>query len=179
MPDFSHKTTAELETLLANYRRLGKDQTDTFLALLAERDRRATGKDRLMPGRSLALLREAARQKTYVTYGEVARASDLKWSNTLRARMSGPGGHLDRLMDFCHSHHLPLLPALCVNQENRESGALDAAALAGFANGARRLGLLVTDEEAFLRQSQKACFAWGATAPAAAPPGPPAAPAMP
>jgi hypothetical protein len=166
MPDFSTKTPAELDTLLGNYRRLGKARSETFIALLAERERRAAAKDRLSIDRSLALLKQAAQQHAYVTYGELAKASDQKWSNTIRARMSGPNGHLDRLLDICHSQHLPLLSALCVNQDGQATGTLDEPARAGFANGARRLGITMTDEDQFYRQCQQECFTWGAAQPA-------------
>jgi hypothetical protein len=187
MLDFAGKTTAELETLIANYRRLGQERSQTYVALLAERERRVVDKDQLLVDRSLELLKQAARQKIYVTYGDLAKASQQKWSNTIRARMSGPNGHLDRLLDICHSQGLPLLTALCVNENGRGTGLLDPPARAGFINGARRLGRLVTNEDEFYKTCQRECFVWGLNHPeatpvtpddqATAPPGPPAAPA--
>jgi hypothetical protein len=158
VPDFSEKTLAELETLLNNYRRLGKERSEAYLALLAQRERRAANKDQLMVDRSLELLKQAARQKVYVTYGDLAKASQQQWSNTIRARMSGPGGHLDRLLDICHGQGLPLLTALCVNEAGRQTGVLDPPAKAGFVSGARRLGRLVTDDDEFYRTCQRECF---------------------
>ncbi len=79
---------------------------------------------------------------------------------TRAAYMNGSGGHLDTLLDVCHARELPLLTALCVNQQGIKTGALEPSALKGFANGARRLGHPVDDPEKFLKECQAACFNW-------------------
>ncbi len=57
--------------------------------------------------------------------------------------MNGEGGHLDRLLDMCHARGLPLLTAICVNQEGLRTGHLSREALAGFIKGIRRRGYQV------------------------------------
>jgi hypothetical protein len=53
--------------------------------------------------------------------------------------MNGPRGHLDRLVEICHVRGLPLLTALCVNQQGASTGDLSEEALRGFINAANRL----------------------------------------
>jgi hypothetical protein len=159
--DIVEKSDQDSATLIANYQRLRKEQTPAFAALLAERDRRAAGKDQLDLALSLEAFKAAAKEHRYVTYGDLSQASGQTWNHTIRARMSGLNGHLDRMLDVCHQQDLPLLTALCVNQKNRKSGELDAFSRTGFYGGAKRLGLLVTDEETFYRRCQQECFDWG------------------
>ena len=73
------------------------------------------------------------------------------------------GGHLDRLLDICHARGLPLLTAICVNQEGLRDGRLSPEALAGFVKGVRRLGYqaLTSEAETFLRKCQQECLEWG------------------
>lgn len=46
--------------------------------------------------------------------------------------MNGPHGHLDRLLELSYARGLPLLTAICVNQDRLEEGELGDEALAGF-----------------------------------------------
>lgn len=108
----------------------------------------------------MSLLQQAAIEQRCVSYGEIAAANDVEW-NTARHRMNGANGHLDRLLDHCHARGLPMLPAICVNKAGLASGELEASALAGFAEGARRLGYAVTDELAFHHEHRDECWAWG------------------
>jgi hypothetical protein len=105
--DIVEKSDQDSETLIANYQRLRKEQTPAFAALLAERDRRAAGKDQLDLALSLEALKAAAKEHRYVTYGDLSQASGQTWNHTIRARMSGPNGHLDRMSDICHQRGLP------------------------------------------------------------------------
>jgi len=75
--------------------------------------------------------------------------------------MNGASGHLDVLLDVCHARRLPLLTAICVNQQGLRTGELEPHSLDGFAKGARRLGYPVTDPHAFLKERQRECFDWG------------------
>ena len=103
---------------------------------------------------------DAARKGRFTTYGDLAAASNLEWSQA-RHRMNGVGGHLDRLLDVCHARGLPLLTAICVNKSAVSTGQLEPHSLEGFANGARRLGYIVADPAAFLMETQARCFEWG------------------
>ena len=113
--------------------------------------------------RSLDLLKRAAREHRFVSYGDLATASGLTWSYTIRARMSRSKGHLDCLLDICHGQGLPLLTALCVNKKNLETGELSEFSLSGFADGARRLGYTIQDEKTFFKRCQRESFEWGRT----------------
>ena len=73
----------------------------------------------------------------------LAQASGGPW-NQARHLMNGPRGHLDRLIEICHARGLPLLAALCVNQQGAKTGELSDEALSGFVNAAKRLGHKIT-----------------------------------
>ncbi len=161
MRNFSAFNLAQLEQLVVNYNRGGAVHGEDYAALLREREVKSSSSRKLDIYSSLALLKSKARAQSFVSYGEIAMASGLRWSNELRARMSGPKGHLDRLLDLCRHERLPMLTALCVNKQNTETGLLEDAVLAGFVAGARRLGLVAGDEAAFLRDCQAECFRWG------------------
>ena len=109
---------------------------------------------------SIDVLRKAAIEGRCTSYGELAKASGVEWGKA-RLRMNGVGGHLDQLLDICHVRNLPLLTAICVNKDNVETGELDPKALKGFALGARRLGITVTDETAFHQAKKDECWEWG------------------
>ena len=159
--DFASYDLRQIEQLISNYRAKGAVHVEDFAALLQARDEKLQMASGLNLHRSLERLKQAALAGGFISYGELAAASGLAWTHTLRARMSGPKGHLDQLLDHCDNQQLPLLPSLCVNKQNLTTGALDHPSLKGFAAGARRIGLDVVDEEVFLRQCQEACFDWG------------------
>ena len=153
MSDFAAKTDAEINNWISNYERNGRTSDEFYHSLLEERARRQSKV--LKIEKSLALLIETARRGrgTFTTYGELAEASSIPWSRA-RHSMNGPKGHLDNLLDVCHARKLPLLTALCVNQQGVSDGMLEPTALTGFTNGARRLGYLITDEIAFLKNAR-------------------------
>ena len=162
--DLTAKTDGELNQWIANYESTnGGTKQTRYGELLEERARREQLKQKLSLDRSLECLKDAARRGVCITYGDLAAASGVGWSQA-RARMNGSGGHLERLLDLCHARGLPLLTAICVNQEGVAAGELGKEALAGFAAGARRLGSLVADERAFHHRCRDACFEWGRTA---------------
>ena len=156
--DLAQRTDEEIANQIANYER--KDRTDDplYRALVEERARRFG--DVLRPDVSIQHLVEAAKDGRFTTYGAMADANGVTWSEAYRP-MSGKGGHLDQLLDICHARGLPLLTAICVNKESIDTGELSPEALRGFVKGARRLRRKVTGEEAFLRECQEKCFAWG------------------
>ena len=159
--DFSGYDLASLECFVENYNREGLVYGDDFAALLRARETKLGERGEPNLYASLRLLQERARAQCFVSYGDLAHASGMAWTNTLRARMSGPKSHLDRLLDLCRSQRLPLLTAICVNKQNFETGLLKPYALSGFVACAKRLGYEVRDELAFLRQHQDECFRWG------------------
>ncbi len=161
--DFSKMTDAQVNQMIANHeRRPGGRELPKYLMLLEERACRAQLTQKLNLEKSMEQLRAAARCGVCITYGDLAKASSVAWSQA-RHQMNGANGHLDRLLDLCHARGLPLLTAICVNQAGVSTGELGEDALAGFATGARRLGLLVTEPRAFHHKCRDECWAWGKT----------------
>ncbi len=156
--ELTQKTDQEIANWIENHERLGKTEDALYRALVEERARRSG--DLLKPDVSIRYLIEAAKEGRFTTYGALAEANGVPWSKA-RHPMNGAGGHLDQLLDICHARGLPLLPSVCVNQQGVETGRLEPSALDGFAKGVRRLGYVFTDAEAFLRECQEKCFAWG------------------
>ncbi len=160
MLDLRAKTDEQINALIRNHEDKNARGLPIYPLLLEERAKRAQAKSPLDFNKSLALLREAAMKQLCVSYGQIAEASGVEWSKA-RHQMNGAKGHLDGLLDICHAKGLPMLPAICVNKTNRETGELDPSAVLGFAEGARRLGHSFSDAHAFHRARQEECWAWG------------------
>ena len=154
------KTDAEIDQWIYNHERKAETRAPLYLELLEERVRRTQRKGHLSIDKSLELLTQAAIEQRCVTYGDLAKASNIEWIQA-RHRMNGVNGHLDRLLDVCHARGMPMLPAICVNESGRATGELEPSALRGFVTGARRLGFLLSDELAFHHQAREECWRWG------------------
>jgi hypothetical protein len=161
--DLSTKTDEQINQMIANHERApGGRDLPKYPILLEERARRAQLTQKLNLEKSMEQLKAAARGGMCITYGDLAKASGVEWSQA-RHQMNGANGHLDRLLDLCHARGLPLLTAICVNQAGVSAGELGEDALAGFATGARRLGLVVADPRMFHHQCRNECWSWGKT----------------
>lgn len=158
--DLSARTDREIERWILNHEEKGQTGAPLYLLLLEERVRRAQATQKLSFEHSLEHLKRAAIDQRCTTYGALAAASGVEWSKA-RHQMNNTNGHLDRLLDICHLRGLPLLTAICVDQGGVSDGELVEQALAGFANGARRLGISVSDPLAFHHASRDACWTWG------------------
>ena len=158
--DLVKKTDSEIENWIKNHEAKGATSIPFYRQLLEERVRRAQAKQKLNFDRSLAHLKKSVIDQKCTTYGELAAASGVEWSQA-RHQMNGSNGHLDRLLDICHARELPLLTAICVNQGNVRDGELEEDALAGFVAAARRLGLSVGDPRVFHHESRDLCWKWG------------------
>jgi hypothetical protein len=159
--DLRTKTDKELDRWIDNYEaKPGATALQFYRELLEERGRRSEAKPGLKLERSLAHLKHAATQQVCTTYGDLAKASGVDWAKA-RRQMSGAGGHLDRLLDLCHVRELPLLTALCVNQDRVAEGELSEEALAGFLAGVKRLGRAVTDGRSYHHRCRDECWRWG------------------
>ena len=111
-------------------------------------------------GRSIEAIRAAAAEHRFISYGQIARASGVPWSMSVRSQMRP---HLEGVCDSMLKEAGAMISAVVVNQDNLQTGALDPQSLSGFADCARRLGLgIVEDREAFLREQQRLTFGWGA-----------------
>jgi hypothetical protein len=158
--DLTKKTDGELNQWITNHEVKGATATPLYRQLLAERAQRAQLTQRLDFKKSLDCLKQAAIHQVCITYGDLAAASGVEWSQA-RHQMNGVSGHLDRLYDLCLVHGLPPLTALCVNQAGVKTGELGDEALAGFVAAARRLGVAVDDPRRFPYQCRDECWRWG------------------
>jgi len=154
------KTDKDLDQWIGSYEREHQTALPLYFELLEERARRSQVSQRLNLDRTLEHLKDAAVRQVCTTYGNVAKASGVAWTQA-RRQMDGANGHLNRVSDLCHARRLPFLTALCVNQRDVEAGELKGEALAGFVACAKRLGFFITDEQAFHRQQRDLCWVWG------------------
>lgn len=160
--DLATKDDDQIDLLASRYESQGLTTDPFYRLILQERAKRQSMS--LKIDVSLRHLIASARAERFTTYGELANANGVPWSQA-RVHMRGSRNHLDRLLDICHVRGYPLLTAICVNQEGQTTGELGEEALRGFIAGAKRLGRVVTDEKGFLRDCQRECFTWAKTQP--------------
>ena len=158
--DLSSKSNSEIATWIKNHEKNKATTTPLYFQLLEERVRRAQLNQKLDFDKSLEHLKQTAIAQTCTTYGALAEASGVPWSQA-RHQMNGVNGHLDRLLDLCHALDLPLLTAICVNQGNVATGELGEDALNGFALGTDRIGRLIGDPLEFHHACREECWRWG------------------
>jgi len=158
--DIAGKTDQELKQWISNHERNGKTSLPLYHQLLEENARRAQAKQKLSLEKSMEHLKQTAIRQICTTYGDLAIASSVKWSQA-HHQMNGSAGHLELLLDLCHARGLPLLTAICVNQAGVATGELDTQALAGFVAAAKRLGFAVNDGRAFHHHHRDDCWLWG------------------
>jgi hypothetical protein len=155
--DLTLKSDAEIDTWVSNHERLKKTDTDLYRSLVAEKGRRH--------GRGLSIdvsmqaMMHAAKNGDFISYGEIAEANGIAWTKA-RHLMNGKHGHLDNLLAHCHANGLPLFTAIVVQKGKLETVDMDDFTLAGFVEGAERIGRSVTNAREFLRLCQEECFAW-------------------
>jgi hypothetical protein len=152
--DLSRFDNDGIEGAIRRHQEQGATDRPLYHALLAERSRRNS--KYLSVEKTLDLLIQTARQKSYTTYKRVAEANGIDFSK-VRYQV---GKHLDEIIDVCHSRGWPLLSSLCVKQNEVDSGNLSGDSLKGFIAGVRRHSIPVTDAYEFLRSAQAACFEW-------------------
>lgn len=157
MIDVTTLDDRQLTTLIENHRKQGATCKPLYAAAIAEYEARYTPNLRFQT--SLAYLVKAASDGRFVSYGELAEVNGAEWSKVRRPM----NRHLEALLDHAHRQGWPLLSAIVVNKQKLASGEMDATALAGFIKAARSLGYGITDERAFLKEQQLACFAWAKT----------------
>jgi hypothetical protein len=160
MAELASKSDSDIDQWIKNYETNKATSTPFYRELLEERARRTQLKHGLNLERSLARLKEAAVSQECIAYGDLAKASGIGWSRA-RHQMNGKHGHLDGLLELCYARALPLLTAICVNQDKLKEGELGDEALAGFVAGAKRLGFVVTDHRAFHHLCKEECWDWG------------------
>lgn len=103
----------------------------------------------------------AARNRSFISYGQIAKANGAEW-NEVRYEVNT---HLGDLLTFAAKRGWPLPSAIVVSQQNLHTGALDGSARQGFITAAEAAGFVVGDPAEFVREQQQAIFDWAPTAP--------------
>jgi hypothetical protein len=111
--------------------------------------------------RSISAILGAARRGSFISYGDVAKASGFEWSFTMNRLIPK---HLDLVLAKADAQGWPLITAIVVNKQNVRSGKLEERSLIGFVSCARKLGYEVSDgdREAFLGEQQRETFSFAA-----------------
>ena len=104
---------------------------------------------------------QAARQRKFLAYGELAKAQDVEWGSSRNHIFA----QLGKLLGLAYEKNWPLLSAIVLNQAHLADGLLEGAALTGFINDVKRKGIVVDDALAFLKAEQYKVFDWAPTAP--------------
>lgn len=104
---------------------------------------------------------EAARERRFISYGELAKANGALWKN-VRYKMNT---HLGDLVRIASERDWPMPSSIVVNQNNLKTGTLDGTAREGFITAAREFGFDVDDPAVFVKKQQDAMFAWAPDAP--------------
>jgi hypothetical protein len=156
--DVARLDTERLRNLIANYRTKRATNSPVYLNALRELEHRTGGG--LDFEKSYQAIREAARERRFLSYKELADASGAEWSKV----HYGVGGHLWRLVEYAHRKGWPMLSAIVVNQSNVATGKMEPGTLKGFIRAARDLDHVVTSESDFLREQQELVFRWGSSA---------------
>ena len=111
--------------------------------------------------KTYAAVLTTARNRSFITYGELAAASNIPW-NQARLQI---GRHLDSFTLLTSQRGCPLLSSIVVTKPNKGTGAIEGRQLEGLLAAAELAGLSVADPQTFVRQEQERVFAWAATAP--------------
>lgn len=117
----------------------------------------------LDPAVTTALIRETAGAGRFLSFGQVAAANGLGWARVRRSM----GGHLRAVCAASLAREGPMVSAIVVNRRHVGTGAMEDETLAGFLTAARELGFAWECGRSFLREQQRATFAWaeGASGP--------------
>ena len=153
--DVTKLTDEGLKNLMENHRRLDATSEPLYGAASVEWNRRHGGGLDLKT--SLAYLKAAARERRFVSYGELAEANGATWDK-VRYPMNA---HLWALVEHAHHRGWPMLSAMVVNKDRRQTGDMDPETLKGFIAAAEALKHHISDPAEFLREQQELCFQWG------------------
>ena len=104
---------------------------------------------------------DAARNKRFISYGDLAKANDADWQD-VRFEMYR---HLGDLVEIAAARDWPMPSAIVVNKDNIETGTLDGSARDGFIKAAEEFGFDVSNPTDFVEKQQQAVFDWAKAAP--------------
>jgi 5-methylcytosine-specific restriction enzyme B len=157
--DLDTLSVDQLKNLISNYESEGRTDSAVYQDAISLLDKKVSrGLDLRTTVKTLVA---AARNRKFISYGDVAIANGSDWSKVRRLMPI----HLDNVLSYCHQRRLPYLTAIVVSKPNLDTGRFDPENLKGFTNGLRRLGLKVTDQEEYARAEQNRVFDWAQTAP--------------
>jgi 5-methylcytosine-specific restriction protein B len=117
--------------------------------------------DQLDINKTYQAILDAARNRHFISYGELAQANNADWQK-VRYKMNH---HLGDLVAFAAARKWPLPSAIVVNQNNVTAGTLEGSALEGFITAAKESGFEITDPNTFVAEQQEAMFDWAPSAP--------------
>ncbi|HKM99862.1 MAG TPA: hypothetical protein VKG22_00735 [Stellaceae bacterium] len=152
--DVETLTIGQLENVIENHRRQRATTAPLYADALRELEKRK-GKG-LDFDKSLSIILEAAKERRFLSYKELADASGADWVQVHYAI----GEHLWKLVEYADRKGWPLLSSIVVNKPNVTTGKMEAETLKGFIAAARLLEKPITDEEGFLKEEQERVFAW-------------------
>ena len=104
---------------------------------------------------------QAARQRKFLAYGELAKAQGVEWGSHRNQIFA----QLGELLRLAYDKNWPLPSAIVVNQGHLTDGFLEGAALTGFIKEVRKKGIVVDDPATFVKAEQARVFDWAPTAP--------------
>lgn len=160
-PDLTSLELDRLRALVANHERQSATGAPLYKRAIDELERReSSGLD---VDTSFGVIRDAARERRFVSYKDLADASGVSWSKVRRSI----GSHMWLLVKRGHARGWPMLSAVVVNKPNVATGRMEPETLKGFVAAARELGHDVADSEreSFLHAQQQAVFAWAEASP--------------
>lgn len=154
--DLSAKSDAQIRNLIDNFEREGAVGDPVYRLALAEMTRRTVPE--LDPQKTFARILEAARERRFLSYKELAEASGAPWQK-VRHKI---GRHLWHIVHYAHCRGWPMLSAIVVNKTHLHTGKMDPDTLKGFVAAAEGLGHAVQDGRDLLKAEQERVFAWAA-----------------
>ena len=153
--DLESKSTADLQTIVANCKRLNQTDSPRFIAARQILEQRRTGDYNIE--KSIAAIRHYGERGKFLCYKDIADASGLNWARSRRA----VGPHLDAVCIYTESKEWPLLTAIVVHKDKLDSGEMTPENLKGFIQAAIEAGRPIdVDEATFVKREQKRVFAW-------------------
>lgn len=118
-------------------------------------------KDKLDLQTTYRTILDSARERRFISYGDLAKANGADWSKVRRAM----NHHLGDLVEMAAKRDWPMPSAIVVNKYNIKTGLLEGDARDGFINAAQTYGFDVSDPALFVKEQQQALFDWAPNAP--------------
>ena len=141
---------------IASHEKYGRTAQQPYRDAVAERNRRQASSFQF--GRTVNLIRRAARLRRFTTIGDLASA----YATDPAAMKEALLVHLDDVARETRARNMPLLITLVTDETGRQNGHFGEPALAILVRAARAAGYEVHDPRRFLHEQQQASFEWSA-----------------